>query len=116
MLFDEFVVVRLLATPEAPELDPDEEARVQDAHLAYLHRLWSAGELLAAGPARGGDVMVQGLSIMACSLDEARRLLADDPGVLAGRFTPECVPWLVPRGMIIAGPGEPPASIADVLG
>ena len=114
MSFDEFVLVRLLPGP-GPTLDGDERMRVQDAHLAHLHALWQRGLLIPAGPAENASG-IDGIAIMTCPIDEARMLSAQDPGVLAGVFTPEVTAWRVPAGMLIGGPGTPPTGVADVLG
>lgn len=114
MRFDDLVLVRLIRVADRPELDADEEDRVQDAHLAHVHAMWESGVLIAAGPVDGeGDVV--GVSVMTCGLDEARRLCDEDPGAVAGRFTAEVTAWHVPAGMLVGGPGRPPASVADVL-
>jgi uncharacterized protein YciI len=114
MRFDDLVLVRLIRVADRPALGEDEENRIQDAHLAHIHELWRRGVLIAAGPVEGeGDVV--GVSVMTCGLAEARALTDADPGARAGRFTTELTAWRVPAGMLIGGPGEPPASVADVL-
>ena len=44
---DRFTVALLILPPDAPALNDEEAARLQDAHIAHLHE---AGHLLAAGP------------------------------------------------------------------
>jgi uncharacterized protein YciI len=115
MQFDDLVLVRLIRVADRPPLDADEGTRIQDAHLAYIHELWRRGVLIAAGPVDdGGDVV--GISVMTCPLEEAQTLVAADPGVQAGRFTPELTGWQVPAGMLVGGPGVPPKSVAEVIG
>jgi hypothetical protein len=115
MQFDDLVFVRLIRVADRPTLDADEGTRVQDAHLAYIHELWRHGDLIAAGPVDDGGEVV-GISVMTCPIEEARMLVAADPGVQAGRFTPELTAWRVPAGMLVGGPGVPPRSVAEVFG
>ncbi len=114
MQFETFVVVRLIQPDNYVALPPEEAARNQDAHLANVHRMWAAGQLIGAGPSMGSDERVRGFGLMTVDLDTARALWADDPGVRAGRFIAELSPWTVPAGMLVPGPTAPPASIADV--
>ena len=46
---DRFTIALLVHRPDAPVLDDDEAARLQDAHMAHLADLHEAGHLLAAG-------------------------------------------------------------------
>jgi uncharacterized protein YciI len=116
MDFDQYVVVRLVRPDDYQELPPDEAMRVQDAHLANVADLHDRGLLVAAGPPADRAGYVRGFGIMTCDLATAEEIWAKDPGVLAGRFAPECVGWLVPKGMIVDGPGRPPRSVAEALG
>lgn len=113
MRFEELVLVRLVRPDDWAPLPADEEVRVQDAHLAAVADLHDRGLLLVAGPAEGHDERVRGFAVMTCGLEEARELWARDPAVLAGRFVAGCTGWLVPAGMIVAGPGSPPRSVAE---
>ena len=47
---DRFTVALLILPPDAPALNDEEAARLQDAHMAHLADLHEAGHLLAAGP------------------------------------------------------------------
>ena len=125
MQFETFVVVRLLRPPGTVALPPEQAADVQDGHLAHIHRMHAAGQLLAAGPAAraGGsgvddrdDRTLRGVAIMLVDLPTARALWAEDPAVRAGLFAPEFTEWTVPAAMMVAGAGLPPASTAEVRG
>jgi len=116
MGFDELVLVRLVRPDDWGPLPEDEELQVQDAHLAAVADLHDRGLLLAAGPADGADERVRGFAVMTCGVEEAQEAWARDPGVLAGRFVAECTPWLTPAGMVVAGPGAPPRSVAEAEG
>jgi|SRR5919201_5004786 uncharacterized protein YciI len=116
MDFDHFTVV-LLASPTAdPELDENESAAIQDAHLNHLATLHEAGELIAAGPLRDPDGRFRGLSIFSVDADEARRLSEADPAVRAGVFGLEVVPWIVPAGAVAWSPAAFPHSAAEAGG
>jgi uncharacterized protein YciI len=112
MDFDELTLVRIVSGPSADDLSTDDAIRLQDAHLKYLHQLWSEGLLLAAGPA-GGDDSVLGLGLLRTDVDTARALMSRDPSVLAGHFGVECLNWTVPAGMVISGEVAPPSSLAE---
>jgi uncharacterized protein YciI len=118
--FDELVLVRLVRPDGWAPLPQDDEVAVQDAHLAAVADLHDRGLLLAAGPAagpaEGPGERVRGFAVMTCGVEEATELWARDPGVLAGRFVAECTGWLVPAGMVVAGPGDPPRSVAEADG
>lgn len=114
MEFDEYVVVRLVRPKTRAPMTEEQEGATQDAHLASIHALHERGLLLAAGPATGPDEAVRGWALMSCDLAAAVEAWGRDPGVLAGRFVAQCEGWRVPAGMIVAGPGRPPRSMADV--
>jgi uncharacterized protein YciI len=83
----------------------DELDALQSRHLAYRAKLRSEGVLVANGPlGEQSDPSLRGLSIMSCSLDEARRLSDLDPSVQAGRLTYDVFEWWVAAGTL-AFPG-----------
>lgn len=112
MDFDELTLVRVVSGPSADDLATEDAVRLQDAHLKYVHQLWSEGLVLAAGPA-GGDDTVRGLALLRTDVDTARALMSRDPSVIAGRFGVECLNWSVPSAMVISGEGAPPSSLAE---
>jgi hypothetical protein len=58
------------------------------------------GLMLANGPFRDqGDLMLRGLCVMACSVDEARELMKDDPAIAAGRMLADVFVWMIPPGL-----------------
>ena len=122
MQFETFVLVRLLRPAGTVALPTEDAVRVQDAHLAHIHAMHAAGQLLAAGPASeadegdGDDRTLRGVAIMLVELPTARALWAEDPAVRAGLFVPEFTEWTVPAAMMVAGTGLPPRSTADVRG
>jgi uncharacterized protein YciI len=114
--FDSFTVVLLIHAEDAPALTDAEADALQDQHLAYLSDLQRAGHLIAAGPVRDPDSPVRGMSLLRVGVEEAVRLKSADPAVRAGRYRIQAMPWMVPAGVIQAGPGTLPRSIAEVLG
>ena len=117
MTFDHLTVALLVLREDAPQLDEAAEDELQDAHMAHLADLHAAGQLLAAGPLRGGaDNRFRGLSILGVDVDEARALKEQDPAVRAGRFSVVVLPWMVPGGAISFAPTRFPRSMADAAG
>jgi uncharacterized protein YciI len=96
MDFDHLTVSLLVLRPDAPKLDEEAAAALQDAHLSHLADLHESGHLLAAGPL--SDEKFRGLSILRTDVEEARRLKESDPAVQAGRFSVKVMPWTVPAG------------------
>lgn len=85
--------VLYLATPPRPSLYMDatpEEYAVIEQHFAFLDGLRQQGKLVLAGPALDGAFGVAILKIT--DLDEARTIVATDPAVVAGLFTPSLHP------------------------
>jgi uncharacterized protein len=111
MQFDHLTVALLILRPDAPELDEEAAAALQDAHLAHLADLHEAGHLLAAGPL--SDEKFRGLSILSVDSDRARELKEQDPAVLIGRFSVKVIPWMVPAGAISFSPARFPRSLAE---
>src|SRR6266852_4247569 len=98
---DRFSVALLILRPDAPKLDEEAAARLQDAHMAHLADLHDAGYLLAAGPVQGAaDRDLRGICILKVDLERARELNEQDPAVRAGRFRIEVYPWGLPGGLM----------------
>jgi|ERR1700682_3093664 len=109
---DRFTIALLVLRPDAPVLDDEEAARLQDAHMAHLADLHEAGHLLAAGPLV--DERFRGLSILNVEPDRARELKEKDPAVVAGRFEVKVIPWMVPAGALSFSPTHFPRSMSEV--
>jgi uncharacterized protein len=117
MEFDQLTVLLLWQGDRAGEYDDAALGELQDAHLAHLSKMHDDGVLLAAGPAlTGADHSLCGFGLFAVDPDEAARLMADDPGVRAGRFRAEIVTWMLPSGAMNFTHTRFPASRAEVLG
>jgi uncharacterized protein len=112
--FDGFTIALLILRPDAPKLDDEAAATLQDAHMAHLAELHEAGQLLAAGPL--SDEKFRGLSILNVEPEQALELKERDPAVQAGRFSVKVIPWMVPGGAISFARTRFPRSVAEVQG
>jgi uncharacterized protein YciI len=100
-LFDVRTLVILRSGDAPPPLTEDEADELQRQHLAYRAELGRRGVLVANGPTRErSNPTIRGLSIFACSLDEARRLTEEDPGVRAGVFGYDVMEWWTRAGAV----------------
>ncbi|MFL5928802.1 MAG: YciI family protein [Gaiellaceae bacterium] len=111
MHFDRYTIALLIKRDDAPQLDEEAAAALQDAHMSHLADLHEAGHLLAAGPLF--DERYRGLSILAVEPDMARELKERDPAVQAGLYRIEAIPWMVPGGAMSFQPARFPRSIAE---
>ena len=109
--FDRYTIALLFLRPDAPQLDEEASAALQDAHLAHLADLHEAGHLLAAGPL--SDEKFRGLSILSVDPERARELKEKDPAVQIGRFSVKVIPWMLPAGAISFSRTRFPRSVAD---
>ena len=116
MDFDSFTIALLILRPDAPQLDEEASAALQDAHMAHLAQLHEAGHLLAAGPLLDPDDSFRGLAILNVDVDRARDLTEADPAVQAGRFSVKLLPWMVPAGSMAFSPARFPRSMAEAQG
>jgi uncharacterized protein YciI len=100
-LFDVRTLVILRSGDNPPPLSEADADELQRQHLAYRAELGRRGVLVANGPTRErSNPTIRGLSIFACSLDEARRLTEDDPGVRAGVFGYDIMEWWTRAGAV----------------
>jgi uncharacterized protein len=116
MDFDRFTITLLVLRNDAPELTPEQEDALQDAHMSHLAGLHQAGHLLAAGPLLDRTSQFRGLSILNFDVEEARALKESDPAVQAGKFAVIALPWMVPAGAMSFSPARFPRSASEALG
>lgn len=103
--FDVYTLVLLRRPRDAPTMPDAELDALQARHLAYRAELRRRGVLIVNGPlGEQSDESMRGLSIFACSLDEAARLSDADPSVQAGRLTYDLMEWWIAAGSL-AFPG-----------
>ena len=101
MDFDRFTFGLYLRPAEAPGLDEEQAAAIQDEHLAYLASLGRSGRLVAAGPLEDqDDPVLRGVMIFSTGVEEARSLLSEDPAVRAGVLAFKLMSWLTPAGVV----------------
>jgi len=112
--FDQYTIALLILRPDAPELDDEAAAALQDAHMAHLADLHEARHLLAAGPL--SDEKFRGLTILNVEPERARELKEQDPAVQIGRFSVKVMPWVVPAGAMAFSPTRFPRSVAEASG
>ena len=88
--------------PNRPADTPAAEmAKLQDGHLANLHRLSKEGKLYLAGPLTDGGTH-RGIGVFATeSVDEARQWMADDPLVKAGYLVVTPLQWFGADGIML---------------
>ena len=99
--FDVYTLVLLRRPADAPEISEAELDALQARHLAYRAELRRQGILVVNGPlSEQSDTTMRGLSIFACSLDEATRLSDGDPSVQAGRLAYDLMEWWVAAGTL----------------
>jgi uncharacterized protein YciI len=105
--FDVYTLVLLRRPPDAPTMPDAELDALQARHLAYRAELRRRGVLIVNGPlGEQSDESMRGLSIFACSLDEAARLSDADPSVQAGRLTYDLMEWWVAAGSLAFPRGD----------
>ena len=110
--FDLFTIALLTLRGDAPQLDEDRAAALQDDHMTFDATLHEAGHLLAAGPLQ--DARYRGLGIWNVDLERVRDLRQHDPAVRAGRLASEAARWMVPDGTIAFAPTRLPRTVAEV--
>ncbi|NVO18140.1 MAG: hypothetical protein HXX13_00475 [Bacteroidetes bacterium] len=78
-------------------------AKIQEAHLNNISRLFEEKKLVLAGPfLDDGEVM--GIFILDVpTVEEARKVTETDPAVQAGRLKMEIRPWYGPGSIIVGG-------------
>ncbi len=100
-VFDVHTLVLLRRAEDPPSMSEGDLDALQSAHLAYRAELAREGTLVANGPFRmQSDDRLRGLSVFACSPEEAARLSDDDPSVRAGRLAYEVMEWWVRAGTL----------------
>lgn len=79
-------------TPEVKEL--------MAGHMSNIQKMGSLGKLMAAGPMGKNDFGLAGIFIFkAASMDEAKKLAAEDPAIKAGRLGIDYCIWMGPKGL-----------------
>ena len=99
--FEVYTLVVLRRPDDAPEMSDEDLATLQSRHLAYRAELRQQGLTVANGPFDAqSDPAYRGMSIFACSPEEAARLSDADPSVVAGRLAYDVMEWWVRAGTL----------------
>lgn len=98
--FDQYQLVLLERSPEAPELDDEADERLQRQHLGHFAKMRRAGLMTVAGPVRGDDTIAGICVYRADTPERARELAQDDPAVRAGRFNVRVMDWFTAEDAI----------------
>lgn len=84
--------------PERKSIPQTEMDRIQSAHMANIQKMAKDGVLIAAGPMEDRLPTISGIFVFkTASLDEARRIAAQDPTVVERRNTIDVHPWRGPK-------------------
>jgi uncharacterized protein YciI len=107
VILDAYTVVFLRRSATAPELSEEESDRIQEEHLAFNARMRAEGKAVITGPVTDQpDRSLRGINVFRTSVEETRRLMAQDPAVRAGRLVADVFTWLMPPGSL----GDRPAA------
>jgi uncharacterized protein YciI len=89
-----YVFAYLKTGPNSSSHSPEQKKEIFAGHMANMKRLADERKLIIAGPfAKPADPTWRGLFILdTSSVEEARALVATDPGVISGEFVTECIP------------------------
>lgn len=95
-----YYFVLLRPDPGRKPLAKEEGDRIQKAHMTNILKMADDGYLAAAGPFENDPPPVSGVFVMKVkSIDEARRMAAEDPTVLEHRNTIDVHAWRAPAGI-----------------
>src|SRR5215469_16049720 len=95
-----YYVVFLRPDPARKPLAKEEGERIQNAHMANIHKMADDGYLVAAGPFENDPPPISGVFVMkAKSIDEARRIAGEDLTVRERRNTIDVHTWRGPAGI-----------------
>jgi uncharacterized protein YciI len=95
-----YYVVFLRPDPARQSISKEEGERMQNAHMANIQKMADDGLLASAGPFENDPPPISGIFVMkAASLEEARRIAAEDPTVRGRRNTIDVHAWRGPAGI-----------------
>ncbi|MFY9716975.1 MAG: YciI family protein [Thermoplasmata archaeon] len=85
--------------PGRPTLSDERTNEIQEGHMANLRRLTERGDLITAGPFEEDSELRGAMIFTTGSVDEAKRLLGDDPAIANGRLVLDLYTWFGPAGL-----------------
>jgi len=88
----------LKSVTDKPDIPQEEIMAIQSAHLAHLAQMGEDKQICVAGPL-GEHPEWAGIVVFSVpTIDEARKLMSNDPAVKAGRLAFEIVDWWAAKG------------------
>jgi uncharacterized protein YciI len=94
----QYFFVMLTRGPNASTIDSLDLQKIQEGHLANIHRMADTGKLKIAGPF-GDDGNWRGIFIFDVnSEEEVKELIKNDPAIQSGRLSYEIHPWWTEKG------------------
>ena len=108
MELESYELVFLRRPPDRPDFDDETTERIQREHLAFHQALRDSGQVVTNGPLLDPpDESLRGLTFYRTgSLEDTKRLAAQDPWVQAGGLVIDVVTWWCPAGTMVK-PGRP---------
>jgi len=96
----QYILVILRTGPYVTQSD-EERARLFEGHFANINRLAEQGKLLVAGPIDQNDHNYRGIFVFnVATIAEAQALVANDPTVTSGIFSPEYYEWYASAALV----------------
>jgi uncharacterized protein YciI len=97
---DLYYLVFLRPAPDRTALAQADAERIQSAHMANIGSMAKRGVLVAAGPFGDQPTTISGVFFFKTgSIEEARRIAAQDPTVVEHRNVVEVFAWRGPKGL-----------------
>lgn len=94
-----YYLIFLRPAADRKPLEKAEGDRIQSAHMANIRKMAQDGILKAAGPMEGSPGISGIFLFKTGSLEEARRIAAQDPTVIEKRNTVDVHQWWGPKGI-----------------
>jgi uncharacterized protein YciI len=91
----------LLKKGENRSHDKEATAKIQEGHMNHIAKMAADGTLAIAGP-MGDDGELSGIFILNVpTLEEAEKLVNEDPAIKSGRLKAKIHPWWAAKGSVL---------------